>query len=302
MEAEAVEKLWSRSEAKNNLRYVTYIGDGDSKGHKRVSVAKPYGDTAIVKDECIGHVQKRVGKGLRDLKTKLGSTKLSDGKALTGKGRLTEKMMDKLQNYYGIAVRGHVGDVDGTYRAIWASLHHHGGSHDMCPPGKDSWCKYQQQKAGANIIYNQSHVLLPKAAVNELKPLYVRLTDRELLARCVRGATQNVNEAFNAVLWSLCPKTSFCGPLTVETSTYLAVGLFNHGTATVKSVMRDMHCDVGSFVHVGLDKADTTRMYHSARKSQDTEKKARKRRRAVKKGLVDAETEKEGITYSSGAF
>lgn len=301
MEAEAVTKLWSRSEAKNNLRYVTYIGDGDSKGHKRVSDAKPYGDVDIVKDECIGHVQKRVGKGLRDLKTKLGSTKLSDGKTLTGKGRLTEKMMDKLQNYYGIAVRSHVGNVDDTYRAIWASLHHHGGSHDMCPTGEESWCKYQKQKAGVDIEYNQVNVL-PKAVIHTLKPLYVRLTDRELLMRCVRGATQNVNEAFNAVLWNICPKTSFCGPMTVETATFLAVGLFNHGTTTVKSVISGMHCDVGPFVHAGLDKADGTRVYHSGKKSQDTEKKARKRRRAVKKGLVDAETEKEGVTYGSGEF
>ena len=47
---------------KTGLKYVYYIGDGDSKGFKTVTAAKPYGDTEIVKHECINHVQKRLGK------------------------------------------------------------------------------------------------------------------------------------------------------------------------------------------------------------------------------------------------
>ena len=41
---------------------------------------------------------------LRKLKSP-DKTPLSDGKSLNGKGRLTEKMISKLQNYFGIAVR-----------------------------------------------------------------------------------------------------------------------------------------------------------------------------------------------------
>ena len=171
-EAEAVEKLWLRSEDKHKLRYTMYLGDGDSKWFSRVCAANPYKDInlSVQKGECIGHVQKHVGKGMRDLKTKLGSTKLDDGKPLTGKGRLTEKVMDKLQNYYGIAVRKHVGNVEETYRAIWASLHHTGGSHDLCPTCENSWCKAKQ---GAGGQYTQSNAL-PKAIVSELKPLYLQ--------------------------------------------------------------------------------------------------------------------------------
>lgn len=97
----------------------------------RVSDAKPYGDTTIEKHECIGRVQKQVGKELCDLKAKLNSKKLNDGKRLTGKGQLTEKYVDKLQNYYGMAIRSNVGNIENTYRAIWASLHHSGGTHDL---------------------------------------------------------------------------------------------------------------------------------------------------------------------------
>lgn len=43
--------------------------DGDSKTHKTLCDAKPYGqDVAIIKHECIGHIQKRMGKALHELK------------------------------------------------------------------------------------------------------------------------------------------------------------------------------------------------------------------------------------------
>jgi len=35
--------------------------------------------------------------------------KLSDGKGLTGKGRMTEKVMNTLQNYYGMSIRQNTG-------------------------------------------------------------------------------------------------------------------------------------------------------------------------------------------------
>ena len=54
--------------------------------------------------ECVGHIQKRLGSRLRKLKsTKKGP--LSNGKTLGGKGRLTDKMINKLQNYFGIVIR-----------------------------------------------------------------------------------------------------------------------------------------------------------------------------------------------------
>ena len=54
----------------------------------------------VVKKECVGHVQKRVGTALRKLK--------KETKGLGGKGKLTNAMIDRLQNYYGIAVRSNI--------------------------------------------------------------------------------------------------------------------------------------------------------------------------------------------------
>ena len=57
----------------------------------------------VNKLDCIGHVQKRMGKNLIALS---GKSKLSDGKPVGGKaGRLTRPTIDKLQKYYGNAIR-----------------------------------------------------------------------------------------------------------------------------------------------------------------------------------------------------
>ncbi|GFW85719.1 uncharacterized protein TNCV_853681 [Trichonephila clavipes] len=64
-----------RSEANRSLRYTSYYGDGDSKAFNNVKDI--YGYDSVVKYECIGHVQKRVGSRLRKLKK---STKGLGGK------------------------------------------------------------------------------------------------------------------------------------------------------------------------------------------------------------------------------
>ena len=311
MESEAVLQMWQRSVDVNNFRYVFYIGDGDSKGHVNVVEAKPYGDTTITKEECVGHVQKRLGKALRDLKQKHGgSCKLSDGKAIGGRGRLTDKLIDSLQNFYGKAVRENAGDWRSMSRAIWASFCHRGSSedkhrHDFCPPGAGSWCGFQRLRAAsgdANPPYVH-HDSIPPAVFAAMKPVYERLTDPQLLQRCTRMATQNTNESLNGTIWHICPKESFCGPDTVEAAVYLAVATFNHGqVAIIPKVLRAMQCDAGPWTLMSLDMSDQERLYHSARKSSGKEKTARKKRRAVKKGFMDVAAEAEGVTYTPGGF
>lgn len=65
-----------RSVEQNKLRYVTMISDGDCKNHASVVELKPYGDIAIEKEDCVGHVQKRMGRRLRDLKNTYKGRKL----------------------------------------------------------------------------------------------------------------------------------------------------------------------------------------------------------------------------------
>ena len=95
MEVIGTKRIWERPIEKNTLRCTTFYGDGDSKGY--LSVCDVYPGIKFEKMECVGHVQKRVGCRLRNLKKK--------EKGLGGKGKLTNNMVDRLQNFYGIAIR-----------------------------------------------------------------------------------------------------------------------------------------------------------------------------------------------------
>jgi len=98
MEVEGAKRIFQRSEEKRKLRYSTLYGDGDSKAH--AAVINVYTKTPVRKLQCIGHVQKRVGCTLLKLKKVV--------KGLGGPGRLTKVVINRLQNYYGIAVRFNV--------------------------------------------------------------------------------------------------------------------------------------------------------------------------------------------------
>lgn len=84
MEVSGAIEVFSRSERDFGVRYLEYLGDGDSKGFAAVNEKKIYGeDIEISKLECIGHVEKRMGTRLITMK---GLKKeLADGKTLGGK-------------------------------------------------------------------------------------------------------------------------------------------------------------------------------------------------------------------------
>ena len=98
MESKGAINIFSNLIEKYNLRYVHYIVDGDTKSYKKVVYAKFYGDFTSQKLECVGHVQKRLGTRFRKLGNENKHEILCDGKNL-GKGRLTDKIINKMQNY-----------------------------------------------------------------------------------------------------------------------------------------------------------------------------------------------------------
>ena len=101
MEQSGIIRMFERSVSKNNLYYAEYYGDGDTKSFS--AVKNIYPEKTVLKKECLGHVQKRVGKRIRALK------KIVPG---LGKLGLSDATIDRLQNYYGIALRSNVSSVE----------------------------------------------------------------------------------------------------------------------------------------------------------------------------------------------
>ncbi|GFW14819.1 uncharacterized protein TNCV_1562821 [Trichonephila clavipes] len=129
--------LSKRSQSLYNVRYTKYLGDGD------IVENKVYGDhCSVEKLECIGHVMKRMGTRLRRLKTKMRGQKLSDGKPLCGRNRLTEAEIDRLQAYY------------------------------------DTWCKFKKAEFWETYHHKNS---LPVDVVEAMRPVFRDLANPELL-------------------------------------------------------------------------------------------------------------------------
>jgi hypothetical protein len=152
MEASGAVAMFNRSVAKHNLIYHEYLGDGDSSAFNDVKTSDPYKDFDVlpIKLECVGHVQKRLGTRLRNLVKAHKGTKTP----LSGKGKLTEKVINSMQNYYGMAIRSNVGKIDKgkklyqMKKSIFAILFHFTDfpnpetRHQFCPRDSTSWCKY----------------------------------------------------------------------------------------------------------------------------------------------------------------
>ncbi|EFN81483.1 hypothetical protein EAI_00036, partial [Harpegnathos saltator] len=61
---------------------------------------------------------------------------------------LTNKVMQELSTYYGLAVLRNPDSVEEMTTAIWATYYHKRSTnanpqHMYCPPGTSSWCKYR---------------------------------------------------------------------------------------------------------------------------------------------------------------
>lgn len=70
MEAEGACRLYERSLRKHGMRYIPFVGDGDSKSYTSVTKSEPYGPGVFIpKEDCIGHVMKRMGTALRKVLT-----------------------------------------------------------------------------------------------------------------------------------------------------------------------------------------------------------------------------------------
>jgi hypothetical protein len=121
MEVEGVVDMFKKSEETYDVRYKYYLGDGDSAAYPSVVAKNPYGpDFFVEKQECVGHVQKRMESKLRTLKPKKAKILLSDGKTLGGRGRLTGEAINKIQEYYGNAIRRNCSSLEDMKKAVWA--------------------------------------------------------------------------------------------------------------------------------------------------------------------------------------
>jgi hypothetical protein len=316
MEAEGAVVIWERSISRHNLRYRWMVSDGDSKAHS--SVENVYTDCKVEKLDCVGHVQKRMGKHLMNLKANTKG-KLDDGKTIGGKGRLTEVKIKKLQKYYGLAIRQNtISKLSPTEQEInvavyqmkkniIANLHHNVSSdnlanqHKYCPRGEKSWCKWQQDLATGTSTY-KGNECLPSVFLEVLKPVFITLSETELLKRCVLGATQNANESLNGLVWSRCHKHKHHGTKAVQCAVASGVLQFNCGATSREKIMAELSIPGGTLTKKASAVKNRKRVSQADLRATAKEKKRRQGENLLRTRREEALKDAEGTTYEAGAF
>ncbi|GFT91110.1 uncharacterized protein TNCV_2009091 [Trichonephila clavipes] len=306
MEVEGALRIFNRSEVLHNLRYTQYLGDGDSKAYKAGLESKPYKDVNIEKLECVGHVEKRMGTRLRALKLKLKGKKLEDKKSLGGRNRLAAAEIDKLQRYYGLAIRNNSGNLSAMKQAIWAIFFHKistdlNPQHGLCPLGDDSWCGYNRSKLKGDT-YKHKHNL-PIAIMHCIKKVFRDLSSPELLSRCLHGKTQNCNESLNSVIWSIIPKTVFVQLRTLKTGVYESISIYNQGLITKLKVLDLLNIQPGFYTCRALQEADHARIRKAEKAISRRTKEARIKNRQLKcRQEDDLADDPNNLSYGSGMY
>jgi len=312
MEVGAIVEMFKRSMEKLSVMYKFYIGDGDSKTFTGVKNAKPYGDNVqIYKKECVGHVQKRMGTRLRSLVKNVVEKVLSKGKIikkklLSGKGKLTAKLIDKLTIYYGLAIRRHSDSVENMKNAIWATFHHYSSTdknpqHTKCPSGADSWCAWQRALAADDLAsFHHDYEPFPNIVVKHIKPIYEELSSDELLERCLGGFTQNNNKILNHLIWKIAPKKVSSSSKIVELAANIAACQFNEGTYALLVFLHDIGVSLGPSAHEYHRKQDDERVKRADQQAAITTKEERIRRRQAQKDALEIAISAETLEYGPG--
>ena len=218
--------------------------------------------------------KKEWGTHLRELRKK--QPKLKDGKSVKGsKHRLTNKTLEKLQTYYGNAIRANVKpgkltpqeqkkQIKIMQKAILAVLYHtcelpdDKKRHQYSPPGPDSWCSCRRD----GTLQRKDHHL-DAVFLDFLLPEFQHLSEYSLLLRCLPGYSQNVNESLNSLVWNRAPKHHYKGPQVVKIAVMSAILYFNSGAASRQDVMEAANIPSGEFTFEGCLAKDKKRMSSS---------------------------------------
>jgi len=110
---------------------------------------------------------------------------------------------------------------------------------------------------------------------SEIKLLFERLRHPHLLSKCLHGKTQNLNEAFNNVVWTKCPKTVYVNRKTLEIGVASAVLEFNEGKDGILQVFKNVGLKIGQIQHQSTVRLGVKRKRHLDRKSSSPVKRRR---------------------------
>ncbi|GFU19446.1 uncharacterized protein TNCV_4371271 [Trichonephila clavipes] len=133
----------------------------------------------------------------------------------------SEAEIDRLQAYYGLAIRRNLSSVKDMQQAIWAIFLHKLSTdekpqHGFCPSDSDTWCKFKKAELLGETYHHKNS--LPVDVVEAMRPVFRDLANPELLKK--------------VFTWRLSPKVS---PGLVRNIRIGVSTKYRHGLRTAES-------------------------------------------------------------------
>ena len=297
MEGSAAVEIWKRSVERHRLVYSTYVGDGDSSSFMNLVKSDPYqGIETVRKEECLGHVQKRLKKHLKENSDLF--CKLSVGK------------MERVGQLYALVVAQNRGKTPNEIQnALWNLLEHLVEKHANCPYSTKSWCYYQ--KARAENVEDPTATIPPlrqpyftDSEYGRAKEVFASFASLSMCEALTMAQTQNANESLHSIIWHHSPKAKYVGQKSINASTALAVSTFNDGEMAIASVLDALSISPSYSTLLHLSRRDHARNQKRERALLESQKR---RRRQLTAHAITTESSRKrsataGSSYKSGKF
>ena len=296
MESAAAVEIWKRSISSHSFIYYTYIGDGDSSSHKNLVKSDPYnGLTTVRREECLGHVQKRVKKNI------LKKSKIFKG--------LLEAKADRIAHLHALVIVQSAESALEIHEALQVLLYHTDEKHDNCPDGSTSWCYYRKLVAkhleDSSLPFPITRApFLTVAEFDRTAEIFQVFASLSFCKTITLGKTQNSNESLHKMLRHNAPNSKRVGQRSLVASTSLAVLAFNEGSLSYTVLMKELGLTASHGTLQHLSRRDRQRNQARERRIRERHKLRRRQtsRKRRDKDVSSSGKRLDKAVYSSGKF
>jgi hypothetical protein len=107
--------------------------------------------------------------------------------------------------------------------------------------------------------FSTSKITIPRACLDMIKPVFEKLCSHTSLARVVGGGSQNANEAYHSLLWTMVPKHRYCSSTTLRIGLGLSAIIYNEGYQALNKLFTSIFLSMGYYSTQCLRKLDVLR-------------------------------------------
>ncbi|CAF1183467.1 unnamed protein product [Adineta ricciae] len=241
MEVDGIHRLFTRSISLYNVKYVNYIGDGDTKTMVKLTDEPPYPDIVVQKIEDINHWCKKMKHRLEKIKNEMKTVVIDGKKGISGAGRMTENMIINFKYYYRQAIVRNKTNLEEMVKSVWAIFKHKASTnnephHEWCDP---IYCGYLRALLEGKEYDHTPHSL-SHGVMKAIRPVFEESASPDVLKKVLHGSSQNPNESFHSVLWSMAPKRRYSSGTILDLCVALSVAVFNDGYQSLQKLLENL--------------------------------------------------------------